>query len=208
MFAAKLPEGRATWMWRVQGGGKGEITPNARNVLPIQPLQSTRRCGVKKMRRVENATNRKSNFKLALISLALITTNLAAASADEDKKIVAALDTQYQAAVEKNDAETMARIHHDNMTLVLSNGTVQTGAFLEQRARDKTFTWEHQVEVDNSQVVRVSGDTAVVTAKLWLKATRVKGEPIDFKLWFSDTYVRTPTGWRYFFGQAGAPLTQ
>ena len=143
-----------------------------------------------------------------MISLALITTGVAAASADEDTKIVAALDTQYQAAVERNDAETMARIHHDNMTLVLSNGTVQTGAFLEQRARDKTFTWEHQVEVDNSQVVRVSGDTAVVTAKLWLKATRVKGEPIDFKLWFSDTYVRTATGWRYFFGQAGAPLAQ
>ena len=131
----------------------------------------------------------------------------AAASSEEDKKIVAALDTQYQAAVESNDAETMARIHHDDMVLVLSNGTIQTGDFLEQRARDHSFHWEHQVEVDNSQVVRILGDTAVVTAKLWLKATRDKGgEPIDFKLWFSDTYVRTPTGWRYFFGQAGAPL--
>src|SRR6266446_6299250 len=138
---------------------------------------------------------------LALIGLAMTAINPAAASVDEDKKIVAALDTRYQAAVEKNDAETMARIHHENMVLVLSDGTVQTGAFLEQRARDRVYTWEHQVEVDNSQVVRVWGDTAVVTAKLWLKGTKAKGGAINFKLWFSDTYIRTPTGWRYVFGQ-------
>jgi ketosteroid isomerase-like protein len=136
------------------------------------------------------------------------TTNLAAASAEEDKRTVAALDIQYQDAVEKNDAETMGRIHHENMILVLSNGTVLTGGFLEKRARDKSYTWERQVEVDNSQVVRVWGDTAVVTAKLWLKATKVRGDPINFKVWFSDTYIRAPTGWRYVFGQAGAPLTE
>ena len=145
---------------------------------------------------------------LALIGLAMTAINPAAASVDEDKKIVAALDTRYQAAVEKNDAETMARIHHENMVLVLSDGTVQTGAFLEQRARDRVYTWEHQVEVDNSQVVRVWGDTAVVTAKLWLKGTKAKGGAINVKLWFSDTYIRTPTGWRYDFGQAGAPLPE
>jgi ketosteroid isomerase-like protein len=126
---------------------------------------------------------------------------------DDDKTTVAALDIQYQAAVEKNDADTMSRIHHDSMILVLSNGTVLTGAYLEKRARDKTIAWERQVEVDSSQVVRVWGDTAVVTAKLWLKGARAGGEKIDYKLWFSDTYVRTPNGWRYAFGQAGAPLT-
>ena len=128
-------------------------------------------------------------------------------SVEEDRKTVADLDTQYQAAVERNDAVTMARIHHENMTLVLSNGTVIPGSALEQRARDKYATYERQVEVDNSQVVRVLGDTAVVTAKLWIKGTRGK-DAIDYKLWFSDTYVRTPTGWRYFFGQAGAPLKE
>jgi len=131
-----------------------------------------------------------------------------AATAEEDKKLVAALDTQYQAAVEKNDADTIARIHHDNMTLVVSSGAVVTGAQIEQRARDKAVAWEHQVEIDNSQVVRVWGDTAVVTAKLWLKGGRSNGTEVNYKLWFSDTYVRTPTGWRYFFGQAGAPLAE
>lgn len=125
---------------------------------------------------------------------------------DEDRNTVASLDIQYQSAVERNDAETIARIHHENMILVLSNGTVITGAQLEQSARDKARTYERQVVVDDSRVVRVLGDTAVVTAKLWLKGKRSNGELFDYKLWFSDTYVRTPTGWRYFFGQAGAPL--
>ena len=125
---------------------------------------------------------------------------------EADRRAVAVLDTEYQAAVERNDAVTMARIHHDNMILVVSSGAVVTGKQLEQRAREKTTKFEQQVEVDDSQVVRVWGDTAVVTAKLWLKGTRPTGEAFDYKLWFSDTYVRTPTGWRYAFGQAGAPL--
>jgi Domain of unknown function (DUF4440) len=53
--------------------------------------------------------------------------------------------------------------------------------------------------------VRVWGDTAVVTALLWINAVQA-GKPVDYKLWFSDTYVRTPTGWRYVFGQASLPL--
>lgn len=131
---------------------------------------------------------------------------IAGGSMDEDRSTVATLDIQYQSAVERNDADAMARIHHENMILVLSSGTVITGAQLEQRARDKSFTFERQVVVDDSRVVRVLGDTAVVTAKLWLKGKRPNGELFDYKLWFSDTYVRTPGGWRYFFGQAGAPL--
>jgi ketosteroid isomerase-like protein len=126
---------------------------------------------------------------------------------EEDRKAVAALDTEYQAAVERNDAATMARIHHENMILVLSSGAVVTGATLEQRAREKFASYERQVEVENTQVVRVLNDTAVVTAKLWIKGTRGK-DAIDYKVWFSDTYVRTAAGWRYFFGQAGAPIRE
>ena len=125
---------------------------------------------------------------------------------EADRDAVARLDIQYQSAVERNDADTMASIHHDDMILVLSSGTVVTGKQLEQLAREKARTFERQVVVDDSRVVRVWGDTAVITAKLWLKGTRATGEAFDYKLWFSDTYVRTPTGWRYFLGQAGAPL--
>ena len=126
----------------------------------------------------------------------------ARAASRTDAEIVAALDTEYQAAVGRNDAATMDRILADDFVLVLGNGKVQTKAELLQEARDKTITWEQQTEVDDSQKVRVWGDTAVVTAKLWVKGRTKDGRTFDRKLWFSDTYVKTKAGWRYVFGQA------
>jgi ketosteroid isomerase-like protein len=122
-----------------------------------------------------------------------------------DAQIVAALDTEYQAAVGRNDAATMDRILADDFVLVFGNGSVQTKAELLQEARERRIVWEQQTEVDESQKVRVWGDTAVVTAKLWVKGSQ-DGKSFDRKLWFSDTYVRTRSGWRYVFGQASLPL--
>jgi uncharacterized protein (TIGR02246 family) len=123
-------------------------------------------------------------------------------NADDDRRIVAALDTAYQAAVERNDAEAMAAILHKDMILVLGTGAVHTGEELLGAARERRIIYEHQVEDEGTQTVRLYGDhTAVVTARLWVKGTRA-GQPIELRLWFSDTYVRTPQGWRYAFGQA------
>jgi len=141
---------------------------------------------------------------LAAISLLTMTDSAHAAQA-ADEKAVAALDTQYQKAVEQNDAETMSRILLDDFVLVVGSGTVYNKTDLLKSARDKEIVWEHQEEEPGTQKVRVWGDTAVVTAKLWLKGTSA-GKPIDKRLWFSDTYVRTPKGWRYAFGQASLAL--
>lgn len=130
----------------------------------------------------------------------------AQASPEQDRATVAALDTEYQAAVERNDAEGMARILHPEMILVVGRGAVFTREDLLRSARDEEFVYEHQVEEEGTQTVRLYGDdTAIVTALLWLKGTGPDG-PFDRRLWFSDTYVRTPEGWRYAFGQASLNL--
>ena len=120
-----------------------------------------------------------------------------------DESVVAALDTEYQAAVQKNDVATMDRILADDFVLVTGRGTTYTKADLLREARSKSVTYERQE--DSNQTVRIWGDTAVVTALLWSKGT-ADGKPFEHRLWFSDTYVRTPTGWRYVFGQASLPL--
>jgi len=131
---------------------------------------------------------------------------VAQASPEQDRATVAALDTEYQAAVERNDAEGMARILHPEMILVVGRGAVFTREDLLQAARDESYVYEHQVEEKGTQIVRLYGeDTAIVTALLWLKGTGPDG-PFDRRLWFSDTYVRTPEGWRYAFGQASLNL--
>jgi uncharacterized protein (TIGR02246 family) len=128
-----------------------------------------------------------------------------AAQAADDRAAVAALDTRYQAAVKANDAETMARILHPQMILVVGSGAVITREDLLKEARARTIAYEIQDEEPNSQTVRLYGDTAVVTAKLRLKYV-ADGKASDRTLWFSDTYVRTPEGWRYAFGQASLAL--
>ena len=126
-------------------------------------------------------------------------------SPDEDRQAVAALDLEYQAAVKRNDAGSMDRILHPEFALVLGNGTVVSREELLEDARLRRSEFEIQDEDKGTQVVRVWGDTAVVTARLRIKGWNAKG-PFERTLWFSDTYVRTATGWRYAFAQASLPL--
>jgi ketosteroid isomerase-like protein len=148
-----------------------------------------------------------SRTALALATLVASTT--AFADPEADRAAVAALDTEYQAAVERNDWRTMDRILGEGFTLVLGDGRSFDRAALIESARQPLNDFEAQVEVPGTQVVRVWGDTAVITALLHLKGKRrASGEAFDYKLWFSDTYVRTADGWKYVFGQASLRLPQ
>jgi ketosteroid isomerase-like protein len=142
--------------------------------------------------------------KLSLIAIVAVCASASAATTDPSQ-IVAQLDRDFQAAVKANDAQTMDRILDENMVLVLGNGTSSTRAELLQEARDKLYSYERQDEDPGTQTVRVWGDTAVVTARLWIKGTS-RGNAFDRRVWFSDTYVRTSKGWRYVFGQASLHL--
>jgi ketosteroid isomerase-like protein len=144
---------------------------------------------------------------LTMLLLATAMTIPAFAAPADDAKAVADLDTRYQKAVKDNDVATMDAILLDDFILVTGNGTVYTKADLLKSARDKQIAWEQQDEETGTQKVRLWGDTAVVTAKLWLKY-KAGDKQVDKKLWFSDTYVRTPKGWRYAFGQSSLALPE
>jgi len=131
---------------------------------------------------------------------------VASAASTDEAKIVAALDTEFQLAVKNNDADTIGRILADGMILVTGRGAIFTRAQHIEAARKQERIYEQQDEEPGTQVVRIWGDTAVLTAKLWIKGWAKDGKSFDYKLWFSDTYVRTPAGWKYAFGQASLPL--
>jgi ketosteroid isomerase-like protein len=126
-------------------------------------------------------------------------------STENDATIIARLDTEYQAAVKKNDAAAMDRLLADDFVLVTGSGKIYTKSDLLQEARSGRVIYDRQE--DTLQKVRVWGDAAVITAKLWEKGTD-NGKPFDHTLWFTDTYVRTVTGWRYVFGQSSLPLPE
>ena len=146
-----------------------------------------------------------STIGAALTAASLLTgPSMVFASPEQDRAEIAAMDTQYQEAVKRNDAATMAQILHEDFILVLGNGKTATRADLLNDARTG-IKYEKQDEDPGTQTVRLWGDTAVVTARLWLKYV-VDGKAFERRLWFSDTYVRTPKGWRYVFGQASLAL--
>ncbi len=144
---------------------------------------------------------------ISLLAAAAIAAGAPNASADA--KTVAALDTAYQAAVKANDSAGMARILHPDFVLIQGKGGVVSRDQLLTSARDRETIYQHQEEDAGTQTVRVYGDTAVVTARLWLKGANPDGSgAFDRRLWFSDTYVRTPQGWRYALGQASQALPE
>ena len=143
----------------------------------------------------------------SLAALALIGA-LNAQAGENAATTIAALDTEYQAAVERNDWHVMDRILHPDFVLVLGDGTVYSRAQLIESARNRNVIYEKQVEEAGTQVVRLYGeDTATITALLIVKARRARdSSELDYKLWFTDTYVRTKEGWRYAFGQASTRI--
>jgi ketosteroid isomerase-like protein len=149
---------------------------------------------------------RAGGIKMALIgSLATLASVAANANTESDKKAVSALDTKYQGAVKKGDATTMDQILTDDFHVITGRGKAYSKADLLNMTRPDQVVYERQEESD--QTVRVWGDTAVVTAKLWAKGTD-QGKPFEWRVWFSDTYIRTPSGWRYAHGQASLPLPE
>jgi len=120
-----------------------------------------------------------------------------------DAQMVGALDTVYRAALKANDIAIMDQILADDFVLVSDRGASLTKADLINEAREKRTIYEDEGVEEGTQKVRVWRDTAVVTELLRIKGTRDQN---PFKVWFSETYVRTPTGWRCVFGQASIPF--
>ena len=88
--------------------------------------------------------------------------------------------------------------------LVHGGGQSLSKADVLKQARDKQAKYEHHEIEQGSQKVRVWHDTAVVTETLWVKGSQ-NGIPMDEKMSVTETYVRTPNGWRYVSGQASIP---
>jgi hypothetical protein len=98
----------------------------------------------------------------------------------------------------------MDEILADDFVLVTDRGASLTKADLIKEAQEKRTIYEHQEVEEGTQKVRIWRDTAVVTALLRAKGMRDQN-PFDYEVWLSQTYVRTPGGWRYVFGQASKP---
>lgn len=137
---------------------------------------------------------------LLILPLLAISCTALAAGSGACRNNVAALDVEFQAAVQRNDTAAIDRLLPSDYILVSDTGAVETKSDLLNEARAKTYLYSRQD--DSHRTVRIWGDTAVLTALLRAEGTTA-GRHFDVRVWFSDTYACTRQGWRYVFGQVG-----
>lgn len=143
------------------------------------------------------------SHRLIAAALAMSWATPATAECPRDAEVIIALDRQYQDAVFRNDADSIERLLPEDFALVTGRGKVVRKADLVTEARTRIAHYERQH--DTQQSVRFIGDIAVISALLHVRGHE-RGTPVDYRLWFSDVYLCTPTGWQYSFAQSSIPL--
>lgn len=118
----------------------------------------------------------------------------------DDVTQVLAAATARARALGSGDADRLASLLHESFRWTTHTGRVFTREEYVARNTDGTTVWRSQV-LDDPHVV-VSGDTAVV----WTGVTDtvvVDGEPTDFRMPVTQTWVREDGRWRCLAGHAG-----
>lgn len=129
-------------------------------------------------------------LKPLITALALLGTTVATASDTDD---LIATDKRMQRAFVERDLATLDRIITDDYLLVASSGAERgKPAILEEAASPDVV---YEINESSGWNVRVHGDTAIVVALLHQKGID-HGEPFDYSVVFSDTYVREHGAWR------------
>src|SRR5262249_36586549 len=115
-------------------GQEAQFNSRGRHGLPREPIMQTR-----------------ALVASAIAGVTLAMSGAFAAAGADDAGAVAALDTAYQAAVERNDWQAMDRILHPDFVLVLGNGKASDRRHLIDLARSQAITFEKQVELPGTQ---------------------------------------------------------
>lgn len=132
----------------------------------------------------------------ALLALACLT--LAASTPQDD---VAARDRELNAHIAAHRVDAARAYYLDDFVLTTGAGRTKTLADVTREIASPELVLE--VNETSDVVVRVHGDTAVLTGTLRQRGTW-QGKPIDATLRVTDTWVRTAQGWQLLAGQAGS----
>jgi ketosteroid isomerase-like protein len=141
--------------------------------------------------------------RIPLVAATLIATlatsenSRAAASGDIDALI--ATDKRMQRAFVERDVATLDRIITDDYLLVASNGAERRKPAILAEVTSPDVIYE--INESSEWAVRVHGDTAIVVALLHQKGVD-HGQPFDYSVKFSDTYVRENGAWRNMHAHA------
>ena len=110
------------------------------------------------------------------------------------EQVILRLESEGREATLKNDIEANDRLLADNWINVNPDGSVTTKAKLMELLKDGSFKIG---SIDNDEVmVRVYGDTAVVTGRSTTKRAGQGGEVLTRQVRFTRVYARSKGQWQ------------
>jgi len=134
----------------------------------------------------------------ALLGVALIAACAPAPIPDQTADVLA-FEVAATAAFQRNDTIAIDTLLTDDVTLILSDGTIETKADLLREAREEVVKYSRFENVD--QVVRFYGlTTAVVTGRTIISGTAKDGSAVEVDVIFTDVVVKQAGGWKFAAG--------
>ena len=124
-------------------------------------------------------------------------------SRDADVEDVLAAALRRARALADRDKAALTELHHPDLRWTTFRGAVLDRETYVHGNTDGSVVWRAQT-LDGPEVV-VAGDTAVLTATVH-DSVELKGVAETFSLRLTQTWVRTPAGWRCLSGHAGPRL--
>jgi ketosteroid isomerase-like protein len=123
----------------------------------------------------------------------------AAPAVADDATVLARLDRAMQRAVVDRDPVAFADFLTDDYVLVVSNSRLVDKAAVVAEIDSPDARMDVNESTDLR--IRVHGDTAMVIADLH-QAGRNRDTPFDYWVRYTDTWIRTPSGWKCLSGHA------
>jgi ketosteroid isomerase-like protein len=138
------------------------------------------------------------SLRRAVLAAALALSGSSVA-APGDAEVLAQLDRAMQRAVVDRDPVAFAGFLTDDYVLVVSNSRMADKALVVAEIDSPAG----RMDVNDSTIldVRVHGDTAIVIADLH-QVGRHGDAPFDYWVRYTDTWIRTPAGWKCLSGHA------
>lgn len=112
---------------------------------------------------------------------------------------VLAFESAATAAFQRNDTIAIDTLLTDDITLILTDGTIQRKDDLLREAREEVVKYTRFENVD--QVVRFYGPTsALVTGRTIISGSLKDGTAVEVDVIFTDLIVKERGGWKFAAG--------
>lgn len=124
----------------------------------------------------------------------------AASAAGDITHVMTEKDAQLQRATREYDTGTIRKLITDDFTLITSSGRILNAQDLIADVGDRSVKWFNN-DTEDIKVRAYNGDCAIVTAILHQRY-EYNGKMSDYRVRFTDTWVKLGGSWRYAAGHA------